>query len=162
VTLALPQISKYCAAYGENRLAVSSNILPLGPNVCSGKYNDDDLQDWVRALVEQLLLSKTEKQPTDVCIVLLNPQGVTNTDGDISQGVGGYHDRVMVPWFDGIELEEQPAPYCFVNVLGSNLTVADTSSTYVLSLSHEVAEMTVDPPAQWPNPEVCDPATVAT
>jgi len=157
LTSAAPQISRYCSAYGENHLAVSSNVLQLNVNVSSGKYDDDNVRDWVKGLVEQLVISKTEKRPGSVCIVLLSPQGVTNTDGDINQGVGGYHDGVMVPWTAGAALQEEKAPYCFVNVLGSNLSVADKADAYAQSLSHEVAEMTVDPPAQWPTPEVCDP-----
>jgi len=154
--LALPQISQYCSSYGENHLALSTKILPLNANVPSGKYDDDNLQDWVKALVQQLLISKVEKRPSRVCVVLLNPLGVTNTDGDISQGVGGYHDKVMVPWLDGITPNEEYAPFCFVNVLGSTMTVADRSDIYAESISHEVAEMIVDPYVEWPNPEVCD------
>src|ERR1700741_3367170 len=42
--LALPQISQYCSSYGENRLTLSSKILPLNATVPSGKYDDDNLQ----------------------------------------------------------------------------------------------------------------------
>jgi hypothetical protein len=47
-------------------------------------------------------------------------------------------------------------PYCFVNVFGQNLTVQDQQDLYAWQLSHEIAEMTVDPGANQSNPEVCD------
>jgi hypothetical protein len=152
--LALPQISKYASQYGDNVLKLSTDVLQLNVDVPSGKYNDDMLRNWVRGLVDWLLVSGVEKHPRDVCIVVLNPPGVTNTDGDPAQGVGGYHDAVLVPW---INLPQpQISPYCFVNVSRAALTIDDRADAYVQTLSHEIAEMAVDPPASWPNPEVCD------
>jgi len=75
---------------------------------------------------------------------ILNPQGLINTDGDPSQGIGGYHGNANVP-------------YCFVNLFGTNLTIDDANNDYAMALSHEIAEMTVDPLANLVNPEVCDP-----
>jgi hypothetical protein len=152
--LALPQISKYASQYGDNALKLSSDILQLTVDVPSGKYNDDMLRNWVRGLVDWLLVSGVEKHPKDVCIVVLNPPGVTNTDGDLAQGIGGYHDAVLVPWIDLHQL--QSSPYCFVNVSRAALTIEDRADAYAQTLSHEIAEMAVDPPASWPNPEVCD------
>ena len=69
----------------------------------------------------------------DNCIVVFSPAGMVNHDGDRSKGILGYHNEVLVPF------GTFPSQYQF----------ADT-------LSHEVAEMTVDPFVSHTNPEVCD------
>lgn len=43
-----------------------------------------------------------------------------------------------------------------MNVFGQGLTVNDLADVYALQLSHEIAEMTVDPNVDGKNPEVCD------
>ena len=43
-----------------------------------------------------------------------------------------------------------------MNVLGTGLTVEDVDDHYAEAVSHELAEMTVDPRADGKNPEVCD------
>jgi hypothetical protein len=48
-------------------------------------------------------------------------------------------------------------PYIFSYAYGQNLTVSDTGHAYAYPLSHEIAEMIVDPAADYSNPEVCDP-----
>ena len=156
-TLALPAIAKYASQYGKNRLAVSSNILELTVNVPSGKYNDDMLQGWVKAVAETLIIQKIESSPANLCIVVFNPDGVINTDADSSMGVLGYHDAVFVPVISTFPPTLIPSPYCFVNVAGNGLTVQDKREQYAQILSHEIAEMTVDPLVSWTNPEVCDP-----
>ncbi|HZY93038.1 MAG TPA: hypothetical protein VFG07_09760, partial [Thermoplasmata archaeon] len=47
-------------------------------------------------------------------------------------------------------------PYAFVNLLGSGFTLDDAAEAYAEAVSHEIAEMTVDPAADDSNPEVCD------
>jgi len=106
--------------------------------VPAGRYNDQTLRGWVNAIASQT------KLPGNVCVMILNPRGIVNTDGDPSQGIGGYHGLANVP-------------YCFVNAMGSGFTVADPQSLFALALSHEIAEMVVDPQANLANPEVCDP-----
>jgi len=136
-TLAAIPISAYVTQYGTNSLRVSQTILPFSVDLPAGRYNDQTLQGWINTIVNQNGL------PNSSGLVVLNPQGVTNTDGDINQGILGYHGKANVP-------------YCFVNVFGQNLTVQDTDDFYAWQLSHEVAEMTVDPNANNRNPEVCD------
>ncbi len=131
-------ISRYASQYGPNALSVAPNILGFGPNLQGTRYNDQTLQNWVNAIAAQNML------PNSSCIVVLNPPGAVNTDADPRKGVGGYHSMADLP-------------YCFVNVLGSNLTIQDRANVYVLALSHEIAEMAVDPRADLVNPEVCDP-----
>jgi intein/homing endonuclease len=136
--LAVVPISAYASQYGPNRLEVAPQAVPFNADAGGGRYNDQTLQGWVNAIVAQ------QNLPADSCVVILNPPGVVNTDADPSQGVGGYHGIANVP-------------YCFVNVMGPGLTVKDEANLYALSLSHEVAEMAVDPRADSVNPEVCDP-----
>lgn len=135
--LACVPISKYATPYGPNQLSVADAAVPFSANVPGGTYNDQTLQGWVNSIV------KANRLTPNTCVVILNPPGVTNTDADPSQGVGGYHGMASVP-------------YCFVNVMGSGLTIKDEANVYAMALSHEVAEMTVDPRADLSNPECCD------
>ena len=48
-------------------------------------------------------------------------------------------------------------PYCYSLVFTENLTIADPGHFYADKLSHEIAEMIVDPKGDDSNPEVCDP-----
>lgn len=135
--LASGPIVRYAAQYGTNQLAVQDTAVPFSANVPTGRYNDQTLQAWVNAI------AKANGLPASSCVVVLNPEGAVNTDADPSQGVGGYHGMANVP-------------YCFVNVMGSGLTVKDEANVYALALSHEIAEMDVDPRADLGNPEICD------
>lgn len=135
--LAAVPISAYAAQYGPNQVAVADAAVPYSANVPGGTYNDQTLQGWVNSIV------RANRLPASTCVVILNPQGVVNTDADPRQGVGGYHGMASIP-------------YCFVNAMGSGLTVRDEANVYALALSHEIAEMTVDPRADLSNPECCD------
>jgi hypothetical protein len=137
--LAAPAIAEYTSQYGECRLDVSPAVLKLAVDVPGGKYNDDALQGFVKTL-----LAKNNLPRGSSCIVVFNPDGVVNTDGDGSKGIGGYHDAVS------------GTPYCFCNVGKSNFTVQDRGNRYAEVLSHEVAEMVVDPLISFLSPEVCD------
>ena len=137
--VAAPAIVEYTSQYGECRLDVSPNILELEVDVHQGKYNDDMLQGFIKTL-----LTRNSLPHKSTCIVVFNPDGVVNTDGDGSKGIGGYHDAVA------------GSPYCFCNVGGSNFTVQDRQNHYAETLSHEVAEMVVDPLISFLSPEVCD------
>jgi hypothetical protein len=75
----------------------------------------------------------------DSCVVVLYPAAFTNVDFPPA----AYHLFAKIP-------------YIVVNVGGNNLTVQDADQTYATALSHEMAEMVVDPLASGPNPEVCD------
>lgn len=136
--MAAVPISAYASQYGPNAVAVASAPVAFSANAPGGSYNDQTLQGWVNAIVSQYALSP------NTCVVILNPPGILNTDADASQGIGGYHSLANVP-------------YAFVNVMGSGLTVKDEANVYALALSHEIAEMVVDPRADLSNPESADP-----
>lgn len=134
-TAASPAISAYARQYGANSLTVSQSISAYNVNLPSASYNDGQLQSWVDQVAAGL--------GNDACVVVLNPQGMTNKSGDRAAGIGGYHGLASVP-------------YIFVNLFGANLTVADEQFAYAQILSHEIAEMVVDPRVDGKNPEVCD------
>ncbi len=135
--LACVPISEYASQYGPNGVGISPNIIQYAVTLQGTTYNDQTLQGWINALANQNAL------PSSSCVVILNPQsqGVTNTNA--SGGVLGYHGKANVP-------------YIFANVYGQNLTIADERNLYALVLSHEIAEMVVDPNVDGRNPEVCD------
>jgi len=131
-------ISEYSSLYGTNSIAISPTTITYGVTLSDNIFTDQDLQDWVNKI------AANNNLPTSACVVVLCPQGVINRDGDPGNGIGGYHSMANLP-------------YIFVNVFGQNLTVADAPFYYAQILSHEIAEMVVDPLANAVNPEVCDP-----
>jgi hypothetical protein len=136
-TASAPPISAYARQYGGNKLQVSQSILNYNVTLSSASYNDAQLQTWVNQVAVANGLG------SDACVVVLNPQAMTNTSGNRAAGIGGYHGVANLP-------------YIFVNLFGVNLTVADGAFAYAQILSHEMAEMVVDPLVDGKNPEVCD------
>ena len=142
--LAVPQIVGYASRYGPITASVSSDVLRFAVEPLNGTFNDGDLQGWVNRI-----LTRNQLPAGSTALVIPHPRGTTNTDGDATKGVGGYHGKAN-------------CPYSYVNVFGTGFTVADEKDTqaadhYALQLSHEIAEMLVDPDADDSNPEVCDP-----
>lgn len=139
LSLAAPLISRYAGQYGPNRVDVSNVPLALAVSLGGTSYSDADLQRWVNELAGSI----PSGEPG--AVIVLNPPGLTNSDAKESGGVGvlGYHGTANVP-------------YAFVNLLGSGFTLDDLSDLYAEALSHEIAEMVVDPAANDANPEVCD------
>lgn len=131
-------IQRYAAQYGPNQVAVDPTILPVRFPVGSPRFTDQALQTWLNGLVQSGTLRAGD------CPIILAPPGVLNADAPADQGVLGYHGHASLP-------------YIFVNVLGSGFAPNDPGDLFALALSHEVAEMVVDPAADGSNPEVCDP-----
>jgi hypothetical protein len=131
-------LSAYASEYGANELAVSQTVLVHDVTLASATYGENDVHTWVNTV------KTANNLPAGTCIAILNPTGVTNSAANPAQGVLGYHGKSEVP-------------FVFVNVSGTNLTVDDANGFYAMALSHEIAEMTVDPSVDGANPEVCDP-----
>ncbi len=131
-------IQRYASPYGPNRLSVVPTIVPVRFPVGSSRFTDSALQAWLNSLLTSGTIQAGE------CPVVLAPPGVVNADAPADQGVLGYHGHANLP-------------YVFVNVLGSGFALNDPGDLYALALSHEIAEMVVDPEADGSNPEVCDP-----
>jgi hypothetical protein len=137
-TLAAPAISGYASQYGSNTITVSQTVLEFTAKLPLTTYTDLALQLWVDTIV---LTNRLD--PRSSAVVVLNPNGVINANCISSMGQLGYHQHAVVP-------------YCFANVTGEFFNVQDFQDLYANQLSHEIAEMTVDPKADFSNPEVCD------
>lgn len=104
----------------------------------STAFTDGELQGWVNELARDNHFFSGD------CIFVVVPQGIT------AAGVGGnagYHTRAAIP-------------YVVAGVFASGLTLADQADVYAMVVSHEIAEMVVDPDVNGNNPEVCDPCDV--
>jgi hypothetical protein len=139
-TQAVVPIGQYASQYGHADVLVSPTLLTHTVNLGGSTFDDGDLQGWVDDIVRSNGLS-------DVCVVVLHDSVTAGgpVNADASGGVGGYHSITG----DG-------NPYCFCRVFGTGLTIADPTNRYAEVLSHEIAEMVVDPRANLENPEVCD------
>jgi intein/homing endonuclease len=84
--------------------------------------------------------------PSAHCVVIIAPPGVLNTDCNPANGYLGYHSASYV----------YNVPYIYVPITQNGLSSNDLSDLYQIALSHEIAEMIVDPAANLANPEVCD------
>ena len=91
-TRAVPQILLYTARYGRGSATVSPDLLTKTVNLPGRRYSDGDLQGWVNELERASSLPETD------CLVILNPNGVTNTDCDLIHGFFGYHGASDMPW----------------------------------------------------------------
>jgi hypothetical protein len=142
-SLAVDPIHRYGSQFGQNSLAVSSNILSFDVTLQGDTFGDSDVQGWVDSIVRDNSL-------TNACVVILHDASRANspTNSAASGSTLGYHS-----------MTGGGHPYCFCKVSGTNLAIADQNGTFGLYagiLSHEIAEMTVDPKANVHNPEVCD------
>lgn len=152
---AVISISHYASQYGSNTtnpnifktIRVSDRIINFAITIDGNKFSGEDLEDWVSSIGE------VEDLPgTSSCIVfLIDDSGSRpfNSDGDRKEHIVGYHSITNNFFGDNY-------PYIFVNVNGKDLTVDDKNDQYADTLSHEIAEMIVDPIAGTGNPEVCD------
>ena len=129
-------ISAYANQYGAASLAVSPAVIPLTVQLATNQYNDAQLQQLVNQISAAL--------PANSALAIPNPLGIVNTNGTLANGTFGYHGIANVP-------------YLIVNLRGTGLSVDDKAQFFATNLSHEIAEMTVDPRADSSNPEVCDP-----
>jgi hypothetical protein len=128
-------IAEYAAQYGPNSVSVSPSLLTTTVSLSGSSFSQRDLQGWVNDL------ASTNGFGSDHCIFVVVPQGVSarNVDGN-----AGYHDKASVP-------------YIVAGVFATGLTLADNQDVYAMVVSHEIAEMVVDPNVNSTDPEVCDP-----
>jgi hypothetical protein len=131
-------ISEYAAQYGPNAVNVADSLLTKTVNVPSGTFTDGDLQGWVNALKNDNSL------PNSSCVFVVVPAGITAKDVG---GNSGYHQKADIP-------------YIVAGVTSTGLTLADVPDVYAMVVSHEIAEMVVDPNVGGGDPEVCDPCDI--
>jgi len=132
---AIVPISSYAAQYGPNTVDISPTLLTYNASVPTGRCSDGDLKRWVNQMVSANSL------PSNSCIFVAYPRGLyaDNVGSNV-----GYHGKADVP-------------YIAAGVFATGLTLADSADIYAMVVSHEIAEMIVDPDANLANPEVCDP-----
>lgn len=135
---AIIAISEYAAQYGPNTVTVSPTVLTHTVSVPSASYSDGDLQGWVNDIVSENGLG------SDSCIFVVSPQGLSASNVG---GNAGYHGKANVP-------------YVVAGVFATGLTLRDDPDVYAMVVSHEIAEMVVDPNVDGANPEVCDPCDI--
>jgi len=133
-THAAVSISEYAAQYGQNTLSVSTSLLTKTVNLSGTSFTDSNLQGWVNAL------ATSNSFGSDHCIFVVVPQGISAANVG---GNAGYHGKANIP-------------YIVAGVFATGLTLADNPDVYAMVVSHEIAEMVVDPNVDGNNPEVCD------
>jgi FG-GAP-like repeat len=139
---AIVPITGYASQYGPCALTLSATFLPFTtPTFENATFDDSDVQAWVDSIANTYGLG------SDDCVIIPCPNTqttpLTNSLAE-SNDWGGYH-----------KVTSKGIPYNFDYIYGSALTLDDGADVYALLVSHEIAEMTVDP--KGGNPEVCDP-----
>jgi hypothetical protein len=135
---AIVPISEWTPQYGPSNAAISPTILQFTANLTSAQFAESDLQGWVNSIV-----SSNGFDTSSTAIVVPCPQQISASTGGVSAN-SGYHSVANVP-------------YGVWGMGGTGITLADEADVYAMVVSHELAELIVDPQANFSNPEVCDP-----
>lgn len=136
-------IVEYAKQYGSNSLSISPTLLTTTISVPGGKFSDTDLDNWVNGIASTNSLGQND------CVFVVFPPGLTAT-GSNTSFIGdnaGFHFKANIP-------------YVAAGVFHGGLTLQDTADVYAMVVSHEMAEMVIDPNGDHSNPEVCDPCDV--
>ena len=134
---AIVPVSEYAAQYGPNTVSISPALLIKTVSLSGTSFTDGDLQGWVNAL------ASSNGFGSDHCIFVPVPPGVSASN--VGENAG-YHGKANIPYI--------------VAGVTSGLTLADNADVYAMVVSHEAAEMVVDPNVDGNNPEVCDPCDI--
>lgn len=135
---AIVPLSKMVRAYGSSKVSISPKLLRYTARLPARKFSDLELQGWIREI------AKTHRLPEDSCVFVPCPRGVSEHDISANSGYHGFS-------------RARKLPYIVLGVHGENLRLSDHADIYAMGISHEIAEMIVDPRANDANPEVCDP-----
>jgi hypothetical protein len=148
-TLAVAPIQRYASQYGPSSVMVSPTVIPFRANLTGNSFIQTELEGWV----EQIAQTARNNHVINPCVVILHDRSLPNTPV-FTNNPNAFHSNTT----DG-------TPYCYCLVFGQNLSVADNNhnfpnrpndKVYAHILSHEIAEMVVDPLGSSHNPEVCD------
>jgi hypothetical protein len=139
--LAVIPIHRYASQYGPNSVDVWPEIMPFTANLPTDTFTLSTFETWVDKIAQTARDSKVDNP----CIVILHNRDLPN-----SPQFQGQRDPFHSITGSGV-------PFVYSLVFGENLTIADPGHFYADKVSHEIAEMTVDPKADGSNPEVCDP-----
>jgi len=141
---AVVPIQQYASQYGPSDVSVSPTMLSFNVDLAGNTFTPGDVEGWVDDIVRANSL-------TNACVVILHDDATagspTNTETIPKNGFKtfGYHS-----------MTDDGHPLIFSLVFGTGLTTNDPNRLYAHVLSHEIAEMVVDPRANVENPEVCD------
>jgi hypothetical protein len=148
-TLAVVPIQRYASQYGPNSVSVWPVAIPYTARLQGSAFSLAEFEGWVDA-VGQFMRSQ---QVADPCIVIMHNRSLPDSPSFTGQR-NSFHSSTG-----------HGTPYCYSLVFGENLSIADNNHTvnnqanekvYAHTLSHEIAEMVVDPRGDDSNPEVCD------
>jgi hypothetical protein len=132
---AITPIDEYAAQYGSTVTTVAPAIITYAVTLRRRSYGDADVKRWVNDIVTRNHL------PANDAVVIVSPRGLTAPNVNDN---AGYHGLANVP-------------YTIFGVFATGLTLQDLADKYAMVVSHEIAELIVDPKIDHANPEVCDP-----
>ena len=132
---AIVPISEYAKQYGPNSARVSPTVIEYTATLSTTSYGDRMVQSWVNEIAARNSL------PKNSCVVVVSPRGLRAQNVAANAGYHGIAD----------------IPYTVLGVHASGLTLEDQDDAYAMVVSHELAELVVDPGVDGTNPEVCDP-----
>jgi hypothetical protein len=143
-------IQRYASQYGPNSVDVWPNVIPFTANLTGTSFTLSQFEGWV----DQCATIARKSNVNNPCIVILHNRDLPGS-AMFSGERNSFHS-----------MTRNGTPYCYSLVFGENLTIADNNHTiipgrphdkvYAHNLSHEIAEMLVDPAGNDENPEVCD------
>ena len=146
---AVGPIQRYASAYGPNSVGVSPDVIEFDAQLTGNSFSISDFQGWI----DQCASAAKNHGISSPCIIVLHNRDLPNSPTFV-----GHKDSFH-------SMTGSANPYCYSLVFGEGLTVADNNHTingrpndkvYAHNLSHEIAEMVVDPRVDGSNPEVCD------
>jgi hypothetical protein len=147
--LAVGPIQRYASQYGPSNVGVSPTVISFTANVSGNSFTQSQFEGWV----DQCAKTARDNHVSNPCIVILHNRDLPNTP-QFKNERNSFHS-----------ITGNGTPYCYCLVFGESLSVADNNHTingkpnekvYAHMLSHEIAEMVVDPNPNVHNPEVCD------
>jgi hypothetical protein len=145
VRSAMVPIQQYASQYGICSANVQVTFVTIQKTIVGPVFPDSDIGEWADKIVADYgFKNACLVFPFDISDTSRpNPQSlVTPVNGFID---GGYHTRTG-----------SGTTYCVVAVSGSTVQMLDVDGYYAEFLSHELAEMMVNPTGGFGNPEVCD------
>ena len=147
--LAIQPIQWYASQYGQPNISVSPTVIPFTADLTGASFTVQEFEGWV----DQCATIARNNNVSNPCIVILHNRDLPNS-GVFSGQRDSHHSMTGT----GVA-------YCYSLVFGENLSVSDNNHTingkpndkvYAHNLSHEIAEMVVDPGGSIHNREVCD------
>jgi hypothetical protein len=148
-TLAVNPIQRYASLYGPNSVNVAPDVMEFDAHLAGTSFTMSAFEGWV----DQCASMARAGGISSPCIVVLHNRDLPNSPSFV-------HHRNAFHSMTG-----SGNPYCYCLVFGEGLSVADNNhpsgghpneKVYAHILSHEIAEMVVDPRANHENREVCD------